>query len=383
VPVDAARIAIDAPAPVPREPGADFIAEARLLARAVACSDGPLPAELAGDRDVIERHCAVLRPAIARYRAAYFGGARAWFAAHVPADAPRAIVYPFAGGDLLSALVAFPDATEITTLSLELAGDPRTLTGLAPADLERELATFRRESGVLIVVGSNTSKNLSAQQTNALPGEVCSFLLGLVAGGYEPVAMRYFILDERGQLHYVEAAEIAGDTTATHSLRGLWQRPAFAGSFRNVEIRFTKPGDPTVRVHRHIAWNLDDATLARDPAVLRHLEAKGQVTVLVKGGSYLLWLADFSQLRDYLVSHLAWMLSDSTGILPAAAARAGLVQEPYGRFDGPVVTQVDGSAEDTAMRALWQHPVGPMPFRFGYLDKLGNRHVLITRRASR
>jgi len=383
VPLDAARIPFDAPAIAVKEPGADFLAEARLLARAVACSDGPLPAELAGDREVIDRHCAQLRPAIARYRAAYFGAARAWFGSHVPADAPRAIVYPFAGGDLLSALVAFPDATEITTLSLELAGDPRTLAQLAPADLERELATFRRESGVLIVVGSNTSKNLSAQQTNALPGEVCSFLLALVAGGYEPVAMRYFTLDERGQLHYLEAAEIAGDTAATHSLRGLWQRPAFAGSFRNVELRYTRPGDPTVRVHRHIAWNLDDATLAKEPAVLRYLEGKGKVTVLVKGGSYLLWLEDFSRLREYLVTHLAWMLSDSTGIPPAVAERAGLVEEPYGRFDGPVVTQVDGNATDLAMRALWQHPVGPMPFRFGYLDKLGNRHVLITRRASR
>ena len=57
-------------------------------------------------------------------------------------------------------------------------------------------------------VGSNTSTNLSAGQRNELPGQVSSFLLGLVAGGYEPVSMRYFTLDDSGEIHYVEQADI-------------------------------------------------------------------------------------------------------------------------------------------------------------------------------
>jgi len=32
-------------------------------------------------------------------------------------------------------------------------------------------------------------------------------LLGLAIGGYEPVAMRYFTIDPKGELHYVEQAE--------------------------------------------------------------------------------------------------------------------------------------------------------------------------------
>ena len=42
-----------------------------------------------------------------------------------PKDLPTALVYPFGGGDLMAALQLFPEATEITTISLELAGDPR------------------------------------------------------------------------------------------------------------------------------------------------------------------------------------------------------------------------------------------------------------------
>ena len=55
----------------------------------------------------------------------------------VPRDLPPTVVYPFGGGDLLTALVMFPKATEITTLSLEPAGDPRTVDALAPATSSR------------------------------------------------------------------------------------------------------------------------------------------------------------------------------------------------------------------------------------------------------
>src|SRR5690606_28371817 len=113
-----------------------------------------------------------------------------------PKTAPKTVVYPFGGGDLLSALVAFPDATEITTISLELGGDPRRLRKLSPRSVQQSLGGLRAEIGGLISVGSNTTENLSAGQRNELPAQVSSFLLGLVAGGYEPVSMRFFRLDD-------------------------------------------------------------------------------------------------------------------------------------------------------------------------------------------
>src|SRR5207302_250849 len=85
---------------------------------------------------VVARHCKNMSDRVAKFRAAYFEKDRAWFDAVVPKDAPKTIVYPFGGGDLLSALVAFPDADEITTISLELAGDPRRLRTLSASRLE-------------------------------------------------------------------------------------------------------------------------------------------------------------------------------------------------------------------------------------------------------
>src|SRR5262245_62712518 len=186
--------------------GVDFIADAKLLYRIAACGgsdavDGKLT-------KIVERHCKAINDKLDKYRAEYFGKNREWFTGVIPKDVPKTVVYPFGGGDLLSALVAFPDATEITTISLEMAGDPRRLRSLSPGQLEGSLGALRAEIGGLVSVGSNTSENLSKQQRNELPGQVSSFLLGLVAGGYEPVSMRYFTLEPSGAIHYLEPAEI-------------------------------------------------------------------------------------------------------------------------------------------------------------------------------
>ncbi|HMG24943.1 MAG TPA: hypothetical protein VK607_26585 [Kofleriaceae bacterium] len=371
--------------------GVDFLADARLLFRVAACggADSPLPDALTGDPaaaakldKVIARHCKAILAKIAEFRTTYFEKGRSWFDGVVPKDVPRTVVYPFGGGDLLSALVAFPDAAEITTISLELAGDPRRLRTLSPDAIERSLGALRAEIGGLISVGSNTSENLSNQQRNDLPGQVSSFLLGLVAGGYEPVAMRYFTLDDAGAIHYLDQAEIDEldhKKPRTRSLKHDWQSPNFSQAFANVEIQYRKPGETQLRVHRHIGWNLGDPYLRTHPGVLRHLEAKGTVTMLTKGASYLLWRGDFSLIRGYMLDHLAWMLSDSTGIPPSFVKKAGMVQDTYGHYAGAFLEGTD-ERHDEAFIELWRtQKTRRLPFRFGYVDKDKQAHLVVTR----
>jgi hypothetical protein len=367
---------------------ADFGAQANLLFRVAACgSDAPLPASI--DVGVVDRHCANIRHRMDEYRRNYFEKARPFFAALVPADAPKAVVYPFGGGDLLSALVAFPDATEITTISLELAGDPRRIDTLTKAQLSRSLGALRGEIGGLLSVGSNTSVNLSSSQRNELPAQVSSFLIGLATGGYEPVAMRVFRIEPDGALHYLSLEEIAAMDEAAaskarrpKSLKNSWLSPNFSEAFSNVEIQYRRVGETAVRVHRHIGWNLGDAYLTAHPELLLHLARKGKATMLTKGASYLLWLPTFSKIRDYLLGNLAWMLSDSTGIPPAYANAAGMVQDTYGRFSGAFLegAEARGQRHSEAFRALWrQSPKRPLPVRFGYVDLNKQAHLLVTR----
>jgi hypothetical protein len=392
-----------------KKPGVDFIDDAKLLYRIAACGGS----EAIDDKltKIVDKHCKAINEKLDKFRAEYFGKNREWFTAVVPKDAPKTVVYPFGGGDLLSALVAFPEATEITTISLELAGDPRRLRTLKPANVQASLGGLRGEIGGLISVGSNTTENLSAGQRNDLPAQVSSFLLGLVAGGYEPVSMRFFTLDDTGEIHYLEQAEIdAMDkaaatkgkkqkkaaaakpiapappvdpnapappvTAKTHN----WLNPNFSLAFSNVEIEYRKIGESTIRVHRHIGWNLSDGYLKTHPQLIRHLEKKGQVTMLVKGASYLLWSQGFSRIRGYILDHLAWMLSDSTGVPPAYAKPAGMVQETYGVYTGAFLESWQATKHDTDFVDLWKtQKKRRLPFRFGYVDMQKQAHLVVTK----
>ena len=399
-PVVAARR--PAPPPPQAQAGASFDAEARQLFREVACGSSEPIADAARAK-VVAAHCKRIDEHERKYRARDARDARPLFDAMVPASAPRIVVYPFGGGDLISALTAFPEADEITTVSLELSGDPRRIGGLGAKALGGNLGELRSALGGTLTVGSNTSVNLSASQRNELPAQVSSFLLGLAFLGFEPVGMRFFRLEDDGGIHYYEAAEIAAMDAAiadraAAKLRGKskralaaarkasWSNPNFSEAFANVEIRYRRAGDAAdrVRVHRHFGWNLANDALARAPQLLRHLERKGKVSFLVKGASYLLWEDGFSTFRTYMLDHLAWMLSDSTGIPPRHVAGRGLVQDTYGSFGGPFLggAAARHGRDASDFRALWKkNPRRKLPFRFGYVDAGGSAHLVVTRPA--
>jgi hypothetical protein len=389
-PVAAAPVPVPVPVPdpappvapaAPAKPGADLTADARALYRMVACGSGDAIAD-AEKAKVVDRHCKWITERLADYRSKYVVGGRAFFDEIEPDDIPRTVVYPFGGGDLISALVAFSEADEITTISLELAGDPTRVGTLTARQLEGSLASLRGDLGGTLSVGSNTSENLSASQRNHLPAQVSSFLLGLAANGFEPVGMRYIRLEDDGSIHYLTEEEIVETETETAAARkGTWHDPNFAEGFAHVEIEYRKAGDPTdrVRVHRHFGWNLGDGELAKHPQLIKHLEQKGKVTVLVKGASYLLWRNDFATIRNYLLGHLAWMLSDSTGIPPMYARKANMVQDTYGRFAGAFLEGAGGRHSED-FRALWaKNKKRKLPFRFGYVDSEKNAHLVVTR----
>jgi len=140
-------------------------------------------------------------------------------------------------------------------------------------------------------------------------------------------------------------------------------------------------GAGDTRLFRHVSANLDDVHLGGEPGVLRHLEAKGPVTAMTKAASYLLWSRAFSEIRGYLLGHMVWMISDSTGIPPEQSGAAGFEQIPYGHFEGPFLKAAQRPSE--AFQKLWASSVESISFRFGYPDVAGNSHLLITRRPAK
>jgi hypothetical protein len=364
--------------------GQEFTKDALALFAVGACGDGA--PSTAVPASYLTKHCTIVKRAQDDYRDAWVVKARPFFAEKVPATVPKKVVYPFAGGDLSTALTVYPDADEITTLSLEPAGDPRTLEALALSaskgkaarmspELERAMQTIRDELRFLYKVNfSNTMNMINAMRSGALPTQLVFGLSALKIHGFEIVRLRYFTLTDAGAISYLTPAEVAAAPPVT--ARADPRNRVFA----NAELQFRKAGG-RVQIYRHIQANLDNEHTTKDPRVLAHLRAKGKVAGMTKAASYLLSWDEFSNVRNYLLENVVWMVSDATGIAPKFGKPAGFEYETYGTFKEPHMKA--GKAVAKNWRDEWEkQPKRDLRFRFGYYDgtKAHTSHLVIMRK---
>lgn len=370
--------------------GQDFLADGQTLYRVLSCGgDAPVPKGL--DAAVVETHCKRLLAIMQRYREGFLVKATALFNEIRPKDLPQAVVYPFGGGDLLTALTTFPDALEITTISLEHAGDPQRIGKLTKkADLEKALQMFDDSMSTLLSGDWNWTRNFEAMEQLGIPDQLGSAMMALVIHGYEPVSIRFFTVKRDGSIDYFDAAKLAAAKATKPDKLRPWGAPDWSNAFSNVEVRFRARAGGPVKVFRHIAANVSDAHLTTDPnhltkspGLLLHLQAKGPVAAMTRAASHLLWEPTFSLIRDYLTANLVWMPSDSTGVPPPFAKAAGLVQDTYGSFEAAYEASDQGHRPqyNEAFKELFaKNPKKPLEFRYGYPDVYKKPHMVVTRR---
>jgi hypothetical protein len=352
-----------------------------VLFRVGACGpSGELPTRF--DPAVVGRHCDDLARAYAEYKKTWVDVAMPFLASLRPGGLPPVVVYPFGGGDLLSALATFPDAAEITTISLEPAGDARPVDTMSADRLAHELAVHRGHLERLFEKAHSRTDNLELESKTEMPGEIIFDLAALVVHGFEPTSLRYFRLRPDGSLDYVSQSDIDAAARKPAVLHRL---------FENVELGFhvapnvgdsgDARGSSAPRVLRHIAYNLDDDHLKADGSLFAYLDADGKVVAMTKAATHLLWSGHFSLIRGWLIDHVVWMASDSTGLPPRFAGPAGFVQDTYGTFDGPAPFGLPDSRDGDDLRRLFaSQPARGLAFRYGYPDNRGHAHLIVTYR---
>lgn len=376
---------VDAGPPAPLV-GANFAAQVKTLFRVGACgNDDAVPAPF--DKVAVDAYCKDLLAAYATYRKDWVDVAMPFLAKLVPSDTPSTVVYPFGGGDMMGAIATYPNGTEYTTISLEAAADIRKIDSVPQKQLKPELARYLSVLSKYFEKAHSRTDNLDLGTKSVLPGEILFDLVALAVHGYEPVALRYFHFQPDGSLKYVEQTEIdAGDAAVKAGKKK--REDVDAQLFDDMELLFRKKGDDKapLKTLRHVAMNLDDDHLKADPKLVKHLESKGaKVAAMTKAASHLLWSDSFSIIRNYLATHMDWMISDSTGFTPTYAKKMGFVQDTYGSFTWPEpFGLVDNKNADDLRKLFLANPHTELSFRYGYPDndhKGGHHgHILVTRK---
>ncbi|MFH0974737.1 MAG: hypothetical protein V1874_03020 [Spirochaetota bacterium] len=359
------------------ENACDFIDEAELLNRTLACAPGQLPSNI--DKAQVEQYCRDITKHIAIVQDGFVKKAIPFISALLPKGIPNKVVYPFGGGDLLTALVTYPEANEHTTISLESAGDPRRLRKASKQEVASSIKEFREM--IVHFLDNHDSKNdLRKFDRGIIPGQLAFSLIAAKVCNYEPVSLKYFKIEPDGRLYYYTKTDIAAlEKTIGKKLAKFWIDTDFSVAFRNMELTLRRVGNgpgPEIIVHRHIAANLDNQHFPDSP-LKKHLESKGKISAITKAGSYLLWFDDFAAIRNYMLSNMTIMIADSTGILPRHAKAAGFEQITYGKFHGAFLDS-NGGDNAVAMSELWKsQQYRPLPFRYGYSDVKAANHLMI------
>jgi hypothetical protein len=345
--------------------------EAKGLMVVGACAKGEVKVK---SPDIVAAHCKKVTASQDDYKKSWITPAAAFFKTNVPSNIPKTIVYPFAGGDLASALAVFPDADEITTLGLEPAGDPKALGNLDEAGLKKALDTVEKELTDLYRASfSKTMSMINTMRGGKLPTQLVLGLSAFHMMGYELVGMRYFKLDNAGDIVYLTES----DVSRISAIKDLGARNT---GFGNVEIRFRKVGSKREQIYRHIMANLDNKHLTAAPGPIKHLAKKGKVTAMTKAASYLLSYGDFSMMRNYILDHVEWMVSDTTGVPPPYGEPLGFEYETWGDWKGANFPAGNGAVRIPWKKLYETHPHKPLSFRFGYPNNVGEGHLVFMKR---
>jgi len=367
----------------PSDPPFEFTDALRVLSSVASC-DGTSPPERF-DAATVAAHCKGIKTIFDDYEKRWATPARPFFAGSsgiVPKDIPKTVVYPFGGADLLTALAVFPDLQEITSVSLEAGGDPRSILRTAPEELVKHLAVHRRFMAQLVKFNHSRTLDLSLLKGTPLPSQMIFALVGLHVHGYEPIGLRALRLEPDGSIHYFTDVDLLAADKQVEGLKGSMRNRKLNDLFAGYELRFKKRGVANApgQTYRHFQANLANDELARDGRILKHLATKGPLTAITKAASYLLWWGNFKTIREFLMEKVVWMISDSTGLNPMHLSPDRWEQTTYGRFSG---TFLKSSAEGViALEALYAAQLKrPLPFDyFGYPDRYKHGHLIVTRR---
>ncbi len=351
----------------------EFLDDAKALLVIGACADGTPPDQVKAE--LVTKHCEKVKAAQEEYKKSWLAVAKPWFEAHVPKTVPKTVVYPFAGGDLSTALTVYPDAEEITTLSLEPAGDPRAWSKLDTKQMKQALAVVEKEISSLYRSNFSVTMNMiGAMRGGQLPTQLIFSLTALKIHGYELTSMRYFKLTKEGDIAYLTDDDLK-------KIDKIKNVAAKNRALSNVEIKFKKSGGKE-QTYRHVMANLDDDHIKKDPSALAHLDKKGTVAGMTKAASYLLTFGVFEKMRQYVIGHVEWMVSDSTGLPPKVGEPAGFEYETWGTYTAS--NMAAGGPVTPQWKALYKaQPKRELAFRFGYPDKKLNGHLIIMKKKAK
>ncbi len=274
------------------------------------------------------------------------------------------LMYPFAGPDILNAVLLFPGCHRYILFGLEPVGALPSLDQLPPERVARLLDETRKAMNDLLqrnyFITSHMLEDTSAKELHGTVPLIVLFLARLDA---RIVSIRDAEIDETGRLRDRTPAAPTKKTASA------------------VEVVFVREGqEPQTAVY--FRGQVEDKMIKQRPGIVPFLEQPGTFPTFLKSASYLLHGSEFTVVRNILLSRSRLVLEDDSGIPLRFLKAPDWSVTLYGKYQKPVKDFNYGYQDDLA-KAYATDKVRPLSFSFGYHWKGEGAAVLLAVRAAK
>jgi hypothetical protein len=147
--------------------------------------------------------------------------------------------------------------------------------------------------------------------------------------------------------------------------------------YESVEVRFRSPEGEEQRLI-YLAMDLSDRAFKAHPSWVAFYQALGEVSGLIKAGSYLMHSRNFSMIRNIMLKQARIIVQDDSGIPLAYLNTNTWMLQPFGVYTAPLPRFKD--KVQPSLRALYAKGAEPLPFPWGYGNAAKQTNLLLVRR---
>ena len=252
------------------------------------------------------------------------------------------LYYMFSGPDFLYANAFFPNASTYILCGTEPVGPIPDIAKMSPHILPSALANLRKSLDSVLSFSFFITKNMKVDlRQTQLNGTLPILYIFLARAGCTIDSVTTVALDRTG--NFV---------------------PEGKGTTPGVKIVFFGPSGHQQTLY-YFTTDLADWAVKANPGFMKFCEQQGQGVTLLKAASYLMHSNNFSQVRDFLLTHSRLILQDDSGIPFRFFAADKWNLRHVGRYIGPINRFLEHGQLDLAKQNGASNPP-PLDFSFGY-----------------
>ncbi|GIV22581.1 MAG: hypothetical protein N3A68_04020 [Bacteroidia bacterium] len=273
------------------------------------------------------------------------------------------VFYPFSGADWPTIFYVYPQGSRYVFFGLEQEGDPHVLRLLAPEEIARGLQGTYSTLEDLLRLSFFKTKDMQVKLAHGkVRGLLPVFLALFGRTGHLVYSVEHIVLREGGKVDTLSGGK-------SKPAQSAWDNPI-------TGLRFVVglPDGPTQEVI-YLSLNAANAGLEKQIGSRDFLGTLRPCVTLIKSASYLLFGADFSEMRRLILTQSVAILEEDSGIpykyFDSTAWRVQL----FGVYHQPILLFRSKYQQD-----LWQayrtYPVKRLPFTIGYHTVPGQSNLI-------